>query len=366
MFGSIFKPKDLWSAAKSDNKKVIEELVARGHDVNAKNKDGETPLWIAISKLKHPDIAELLLDLGAQINFRQHDLGMTPLDWAASEGKLEMVRALLKRGANPNAGKGATRSAPIQQCANSGNIEILKALLDAGADVDAMDAGQCALSTAALNGHVEFIKTLLEAGANPNQADDSGTTPLHSAVAGKKLTIVKMLVTSGAKLNAVRFGGKVETALDFAEDRRQTDGIADYLRSVGAKRASELPASETTRPEDEEGTFWQLKDDSMLEATFDPWPPKPGQAKLKVELSPNGHDPSISFIGNLEYRVTALEENTESWKPMKRGRKDEENNVHFSDSVALTAGTIFVQFKVQPKWENEPTVLKAWNLEVSP
>ena len=404
MFGSIFKPKDLWSAAKSGNTKVIEELVASGHDlnankggfvregftplhlavlhkrteamqflvklgadVNAKNKDGETPLWIAISELKNPGIAELLLDLGANINARVRDLGMTPLDWAAFDGRLEMVRTLLKRGANPNAGRGDTRSAPIQQCANTGNVEILKALLAAGADVNATDTGGSALGTAAVFRHEAFVEALLKAGANPNQADDSGTTPLISAVAGKSLVIVKMLVSAGANLNAVRFRGNVETALDFAEwlNKRDTREIAEYLRSIGAKHASELPASETTRSE-REGTFWQLKDDSVLEATFDPWPPQSGQAKLKVELSPNGHDPDISFAGTLEYRIAAAEENAEAWKPMKRGRKDEENNVHFSDSVTVTAGTVLLQFKVHPKWDNEATVLKGWKIEVSP
>jgi ankyrin repeat protein len=404
MFGNIFKPKDLWSAAKSGNTKAIEELVAGGQevnarkvgfvregwtplhlavlheqkeairllvtlgaDVNAKNKEAETPLWIAISELKKPDIAELLLDLGAKINARRGDLGMTPLDWAAFDGKSEMVEVLLKRGANPNAGRGTTRSAPIQQCANNGNVQILKALLKAGADVNTTQAGDSALGTAAVFGHEEFVKTLLEAGANPNQADGSGTTPLHSAVAGKKLTIVKMMVEAGVKLNAVRFGGRVETALDFAEwmNKKDTREIAEYLLGVGAKRASELPASETTpSPEKTEGTFWQLKDDSVLEATLVPWPPKPGQTKLKVELSPNGHDPDVSFVGTLDYRVIASEENNESWTPMKRGRKDEENNVHFSDSVTLTAGTVFVQFKVHPKWDDEPTILKDWKIQV--
>jgi len=176
-----------------------------------------------------------------------------------------------------------------------------------------------------------------------------------------------MLVAAGANLNVVRFGANVETALDFAEEinKKKTREIAEYLRSVGAKRASELPASETTPPADEErGTFWQLGDDSVLEVTFDPWPPRSGEAKLKVELSPNGHDPSISFAGTVEYRVFSSEDNTEPWKPMKRGRKDEENNVRFSDSVPLSKGTVFVQFRVHPEWENDPTILKDWKIEV--
>jgi hypothetical protein len=310
-------------------------------------------------------MAELLLDLGAKINLRCGDMGMTPLEWAAFDGKLELVKVLLKRGANPNAGKGTTRETSLQQNANNGNVEILKALLEAGAEVNGTPAGDNALGTAAMHGHEEFVEILLKAGANANQSDGAGTTPLIAAVAGRKLAIVQMLVAAGANLNAVRFGGSLETALDFAEDGKKDLAIAEYLRSVGAKRAAELPAAETIRPEGEEaGTFWQLKDNSVLEATLDPWPPKSGQAELKVELSPNGQDPSVSFVGTLDYRLATSPENGGAWKPMKRRRKDEENNVHFSDLLTLTAGTAVVQFKVHPEWEREPTILKDWTIQV--
>lgn len=403
MFAGLFKPKDLWAAAKSGNVKVIEELAAIGHDLNAKktgfvregftpvhiavlyeqaeaikalvklganinskNKDGETPLWLAVSELKHPAMGKLLLELGAKKDARNSDLRMTPLDWAAFDGKVEMVRMLLDHGVNPNAGRGLSRSAPIQQCANSGNVEILEMLLKAGADVNAIHAGSLALGTAATFGHLQFVKMLLEAGANPNLPDESGTTPLMCGVAGRNIGVVKLLVEAGAKLNAVRFRGNAETALDFAEDNKATKPIADYLRGLGAKRASELPASETTPPPEEETEIsWQLRDDSTLEARVEPWPPKSGPATLKVEISPNGHDSSISFAGKLEYRVAGTEDNAEPWKPMKRGRKDEDNNVCFSDAVTLAKGTVFIQFRVHPEWENEATVLKDWKIEVS-
>jgi hypothetical protein len=110
---------------------------------------------------------------------------------------------------------------------------------------------------------------------------------------------------------------------------------------------------------------WQLKDDSMLEATFDPWPLKPGLAKLKVEIGPNGHDPDICFSGNMEYRLATSEDNSEPWKSMTRGRKDEENNVRFSDSMTLSPGTLYIQFRVHPEWEKEATILKDWKIEVA-
>jgi ankyrin repeat protein len=401
MFG-LFKPRDLWSAAKRGDVKGIEQLVANGHDLNArktgffnegftplhlavlhqqkeairalvklgadieaKNNEGERPLWAAVSKPTDPDIVELLLDLGAKVNSRKRDLSMTALDWASFDGNLKMVLVLLKRGANPNAGSGKNRSAPIQQCAHNGSVEILNALLKAGADVNAVDADWTALGTAAISGHTEFVQMLLNAGANPNQADVSGTTPLFCAVAGKELVIVRMLAEAGGNLNAVRFRGNAETPLDFTDlSDKKGRAIAEYFRSVGAKRAVELPEAETTPPpERKSGTFWQLQDDSVVEVTLEPWPPRPGLAKIKVEVSPNGHDPSLPFTGILDYRLSFADDSTGSWTAMKRGRRDAENCVHFSASTELAKGTMFIQFKIQPEWEKSPTILKDWKIE---
>jgi ankyrin repeat protein len=404
MFANLFKPTDLWLAAKKDNVKAIEELVAAGHDVNArkigfvregytplhiavihnrkeairtlvklgadvngKNKEHETPLSIAVTELESPDIAEMLLDLGAKINAKRSDLAMTPLDMAASDGKAKMVKMLLDRGASPNVGTGEKRSDPIRACSHDGNVEILRLLLKAGADPNALHYGGRAVCTAAVFGHEEFVKVLLEAGADPNIPEESGTTPLISAVAGGKIEIVKLVVAAGAKLDAVRFSDKAETALDFSEwkNQKKTKLIADYLRGIGAKRASELPASETTPPsEDENETFWQLADDSVLTVRLEPWPLKAGAAKLKAEISTNGHDPNLPFSGTLEYRLASLEESSEPWTSMKRGWKDEDNNVKFSEDVTLSKGAVFLQFKVHPKWEKEPSVPAAWKIEV--
>lgn len=403
IFDAFLKPKDLWSAAKRGKAQVIEEMVAAGHDVNAKkqgfvkegytplhmatlyeqkaanktlvkhgadinckNNEEESPLWLAVANSKHQDILDLLLELGARIDARRGDLKMTLLDWAAFDGNAEMVRFLIARGANPKAGRGTGRSAPIYHCAHNGNVEVLKLLLEAGADVNSPHFGSYALASAATGGHLDFVKLLLRSGADPNQPEDSGTTPLMCAVAGKKIEIVKLIAEAGAKVNAVRFRGKAETALDFAEEWVNAGDITEFLRSIGGKCASELPPSEITPPpEESSGTYWQLKDDSILEARFEPWPPKSGPTKLVVEISTNGHDPAIPFSGSIEYRIAKSEESTEAWTAMKTGRKDEENNVRFTELVTLTQGILYVQFKVQPKWEKEASLLKDWKIETT-
>lgn len=398
IFAKLFRPKELWSAAKWGSVKHIEDLVAAGHDINAqsrsfvaegdtpliaaaragrveaikalirlgaktnlKSKDGDTLLTAAVSDSKKAHVIELLLDLGANPD-QKDSQKMAALDHAAFDGAVEIVRLLLKKGATPNAGRDGHRTSPVVHCVVSKNLEILHLLIEAGADVNIPHYDNCALSSAALNCSPEFVRALLDAKADVHRKDDSGRTVLMVAVAGGDLKIVQMIVEAGAELDTAIFHGPPETALDIAEDRKRR-AIAEYLRSVGAKHASELPAS-ALKPPEETTASWQLSDDSILEAALDPWPPQSGPAKLRVEISPNGHDPTLPFSGTLEYRVASSSDNSETWKPMKRGRKDEENNVPFSDSVILTKGTAFIQFKVHPEWEQDSTVLKDWKFEV--
>jgi len=403
MFGNLFKSADLWSAAKKGDIVVIEKLVAAGHDVNAKkvgfvregftplhiavvseqkdavktlvrlgadvnirNNEQETPLAMAVTELETPDMAELLIDLGAKLNNKLGGLAMTPLDLAASNNKVRMVEMLLRRGASPNVGRGEKCSDPIQASAHDGNLEILKLLIKAGADANVMHCGSRAICSAAVFGHREFVRLLLEAGADPNLPEESGCTPLMAAVAGGNIEAVKVVVAAGARLDAVRFSGKPETALDFAErdQKNSSIAIAEYLRSIGAKRAVELPASETTPPADDDDNeiFWELPDDSVLTASLLPWPAKAGPAKLRVEISASGHDPTLPFTGELAFRLASSKDGLEPWTHMKRGRKDNENNMIFSVQIELLPTTAFIQFKVHPEWQTDSTTLSDWEI----
>lgn len=126
-----------------------------------------------------------LLASGADVNTRDHRpkapgrlrcVGFTPLHWAAATGNAAMVKELLVAGAKVNLvakGHPFLNGTPLQVAATKGYQDVVKLLLAAGADVNAKD-GSRPLHLAACKGHVEVAKLLLAAGANINAVTESG------------------------------------------------------------------------------------------------------------------------------------------------------------------------------------------------
>ncbi|MGY8732999.1 MAG: ankyrin repeat domain-containing protein [Pirellulales bacterium] len=88
-------------AARRDDIVAVKQHLAAGTDVNAKASNG-TPLHLAAT-FGHKEIAELLIDKGADVNAVGGLLGWTPLHWAAREGRKEVAELLIAKGADVNA-----------------------------------------------------------------------------------------------------------------------------------------------------------------------------------------------------------------------------------------------------------------------
>lgn len=111
------------------------------------------------------------------------------------------VRALLARGANPNARDEDGRT-PLHQAVLAGNVGLVGLLVEHGADLDARDArGFTALHFAAEEYVPEVAHILVGKGADVNARDEDGCSVLWRAVAGARGRdeIVRLLVGSGAR-----------------------------------------------------------------------------------------------------------------------------------------------------------------------
>ena len=81
---------------------VVKQHLAASPNVNAKDVNGSTPLYIAAGR-GHKEVAALLIANGADVNAKTNKYGWTPLHRAASEGHKEIVELLIANGANVNA-----------------------------------------------------------------------------------------------------------------------------------------------------------------------------------------------------------------------------------------------------------------------
>jgi len=114
-----------------------------------------------------------------------HD-GWTALHLASHFGHVDAVRFLLQSGARVRArSTNPLANEPIHAALAGRNLEVTRALLDAGADPNAIEHGGFApLHQAAEPGDVPLIELLLARGARPDVRDDQGRTALDLATAG--------------------------------------------------------------------------------------------------------------------------------------------------------------------------------------
>lgn len=144
----------------------IEQLLAQGVNVNAKDRDGWTALiWAQLGN--RTGAVELLLTRGAAIDAKDES-GHTAAHQAAMAGRLEVLESLLHYGASVNtvARSGLT---PLMDAATYGRVRVMELLLAKGADPNAVNEdGRTALSLAHQHGRRNVTFLLLANGADPN------------------------------------------------------------------------------------------------------------------------------------------------------------------------------------------------------
>ena len=111
---------------------MIKMLIENGANVNSKDKNGLTPLHIAV-KDNEIDLAKILLDYGANIETKSK-YAHTPLILAVEADLIDMAIVLIENGANVNAG--SRNRTPIFRAVDLNLVAMTKLLIQNGADVD--------------------------------------------------------------------------------------------------------------------------------------------------------------------------------------------------------------------------------------
>ena len=152
---------------------------------------------IDLIKAGKTDLVKKKIESGADVNVKNNN-GYTPLFLASEKGYTEIVKLLLEYGADVNV-KTNYENTPLYCASINGHTEIVKLLLDRGADVNVKNNnGYTPLLCASSNGHTEIVKLLLEHGADVNVKNNNGGTPLYWASSRGYTEVVTLLKQYGA------------------------------------------------------------------------------------------------------------------------------------------------------------------------
>ena len=287
----------LMQACESRDPKIVDLLLKAGADPNARAEAGETPVMNA-ARMGNAEVMGLLLAHGGNPNTKEPSQDQTALMWAISQRHPDVARLLLENGADvrartkapprqaatmadggsgnrayaaagvlsrPGNGNGVT---PLLFAARVGDLESAKLLLEAAADVNETgNDGLSALTLATVRANVPLALYLLDRGANPN-LDGAGYTALHWAAGtweteltvrsitvhrpgvwetavglrNGKLELVKALLAHGADPNARMKTGPFRLGTTKSPDRPELDGATPLILAAMAGDAAVMRA----------------------------------------------------------------------------------------------------------------------------
>ncbi|KAK4230544.1 hypothetical protein QBC38DRAFT_507393 [Podospora fimiseda] len=200
-------------ATRQGYRSEVERLVRSGSDLEAKDADGNTALIVA-AQHNQIDILKILFQNGANIETK-NSIGDTPLLATIHRGQIEVVKLLLKMGANTNT-VSSLGNPPLLVAIQNKMIDMTRILLRARVNTEASNVdGDTPLMVAARQGDMPTVMALLRAGAktaavphepafggNTEWKDLDGFPLLIKSVLSGQLSLMKILMSHGADINA--------------------------------------------------------------------------------------------------------------------------------------------------------------------
>ena len=204
---------ELMNAAKGGSDTAVQNVLARGADVNEKSNKGKTALMFAASE-GHANVSRRLIEHGAKVDIADN-YGTTALIVASTAGHDEVVALLLEHNANPVA-RDDSGSSPLVNAVYFGHTKTVSLLLPRQKNLDKQDGEELLLLASGL-GHNDIINVMIDYGISANARGLKQRTALMAAAAFDRAETAKILLARGANPDARDEDGN--TALDVAKDR---------------------------------------------------------------------------------------------------------------------------------------------------
>lgn len=188
--------------------------------------------WFKAVKLDLDEKVRALLRRGVDPNTVDEERGDTGLILAAREGSTKVFDLLLQNKDVKLDIRSRNGDTALMLAAYKGNLAAVRALLNSGAEPN--QTGWTALHYAATVGNNDIVQLLLDRYAYIDAESPNRTTPIMMAARGGHILTVKLLLDEGA--DATLKNGAGMTAIDFARMGGFNDiveGLTYRLKKAG-------------------------------------------------------------------------------------------------------------------------------------
>ncbi|OTB11190.1 hypothetical protein K445DRAFT_322185 [Daldinia sp. EC12] len=190
------EPNTLLEAVRARNGDGVIRLISSGYSTAERTQDGQTVLHFC-AIYNDAEIAQLLLDHGADINARDNQL-RSPLNVALSSEALNVANVLVQRG-----------------CSLTGSIDMIFPLIQRVEEIPGIRpliktlapkfnkaaSGPYLIHQALETNDLQSLEILLSAGFDPNVRNRHGLPPLYQAMVQQQGHAVRLLLAHGANKN---------------------------------------------------------------------------------------------------------------------------------------------------------------------
>jgi serine/threonine-protein phosphatase 6 regulatory ankyrin repeat subunit B len=264
------------AASTNGHLNVMRQLIQKGADIHQLDKDGNCALFKAssnnhlyaaralivkgvhrqLSKYTTPPIfvalkndsshlARLLIKKEIDVNITSGIEELTILHVAISEGKTDIAKLLIDRGADITL-QNANGQTPFYVACLYGHIRIVELLIENKVDMTPDKGGKTPFFVACLHGHIEIVKLLIDKEAdNIKTADNEGKTPLYVACANRQVDIARLLIKHDADIEGdiplleAAFGGSIEIVEILTERAKKATDVSINIRNGALLAACE-------------------------------------------------------------------------------------------------------------------------------
>jgi ankyrin repeat protein len=206
-------------AAEVGNAEMIALLLEAGANPDSPDPDGMTAL-LAVARTGNVKAAQLLLNARATVDAREKFGGQTALMWASARRHPEMMQLLISKGADVNA------RSTVRDYQRHVTAEGRPKSLDSG--------GLTPLLYAARENCMACVDVLLKNKADINLPDPDGVSPLHVAIMNANWDLARQLILGGADVNQWDIYGEAPlfTAIGLRTRTEGGRGSIDPLNTV--------------------------------------------------------------------------------------------------------------------------------------